>query len=510
LLLRKDFLQQVSLWADYIAKNTSIPALLGAPYGRGDRGLCYNAAILCADNQVSIIARKRLLPNYTVFDEQRYFSIPKSQACDVFTYKNQNFLVSICEDSWNSQDNLTPVVYNYDPIDLAFKQNTSINYIISLSASPYAAGKPALRELILSNLAKKYSVPILAAGQVGANDQLLFDGHSLVMNSHGEVLQRAPACEEDLLIYDTSIVTQNNYKPNPLLNNLELTKKALIMGINNYITKCGASGVILGLSGGIDSAICAVLAQQALGADRVRVFYLPSRFSSDSSLADAEALSNNLGLKLEHIAIEKSVQNLRDNLEPIFKNASAHNRDIGDQNIQARVRGLLLMGISNAINYYMINTSNKSELAVGYGTLYGDMCGAISPLGDMYKTQVRELAQLINKEKVIIPESIIKKPPTAELKPAQLDTDTLPDYAKLDKILYNYIDLDLDINNIKKNTNYDINIITRVINLVSISEYKRRQAPVIFMISNRVFGDGRRMPIARALPSAVVAATSHT
>jgi NAD+ synthetase len=497
LLLRADFLAEIKQWASWLAQETPIPMLIGAPFGHAPSGLTYNAALFCYKNELKAVAYKRLLPNYNIFDEKRYFTSAPTPACDVLVYQNKRFLVSICEDAWNTQPGFTPIGYECDPVALGFLEHAPLDYYINISASPYTSAKPPLRERLFTNIAKKYGVIGLVAGQVGGNDQLLFDGHSLVINSSGEIIARGQACKEDLLFYDSQAQAPALAALSDFLDPLELSKQVLVMGIKDYVEKCGARGLILGLSGGIDSAVCACLAVLALGKERVRVFYLPSKYSSMNSLRDAQAMAHNLGLKLEIISIEPSVQALEASLSAIFAHAAPRNRELGEQNIQARIRGVILMGISNAIDYFLVNTSNKSELAVGYGTLYGDMCGAFAPLGDVYKTQVWQLARLINKAQELIPESIISKPPTAELKADQLDSDSLPDYRILDEILYNFIELDLSPTLISTRTGFDISLINQVINLHKTSEYKRRQAPMPFMISDRVFADARRMPIAQ-------------
>lgn len=488
LLLRQDFLESINYWASWLAQKTPIATLIGAPYGIGPSGLAYNSALWCEAGVVSVVAHKHLLPNYNIFDEKRYFCEPDACSNQAKIFKNRSFLVQICEDSWNNHPGNTPLSYSFDPVATSFSQQ-AIDYYINLSASPYTITKPHKREQIFTTIAKKYGVAVLVAGQVGANDQILFDGHSLVINSAGEIILRAKACEEDLIIWDT---TKKLDPKNNLLEPLDLTHRALVMGIRDYVEKCGARGLIIGLSGGIDSALCAKLAVEAVGAQKVRLFYLPSKYSSADSLRDAELMASLLTIKLESIIIEEAVDILRDKLSMLLAQASSKNQDLADQNIQARVRGLILMGAANALDYYMISTSNKSELAVGYGTLYGDMCGALAPIGDLYKTQVYELAKYLD-----LPQNIINKAPTAELKSGQLDTDSLPDYAILDKILCNYIELNLTPQEIKNKTNLDIILINNIIKMSNMSEYKRRQGPMALMVSERVFGDARRMPIAK-------------
>lgn len=495
LLLREDFLASVQKNALFFAEQSPLPALMGAPW-REHSGLLFNTCLWLHDGKITIAAHKRLLPTYNIFDERRYFSVPQAQACDSIEFLNKRFLVSICEDAWNTLP-LTPVSYDFDPVALGFLENGPIDFFINISASPYSADKPALREKIFSHIASSYGVPVLVAGQVGGNDQLLFDGQSLIIDAQGITVARAHACQEDLILFDSK---QASFPPcPPALDPLLLTRDALVMGMRDYVQKCGAPGLVIGLSGGIDSAVCAALAVRALGPDRVRVFFLGSKYSSLESHNDAQKVADNLGLTLENIPIEPAVQVIRNDLASFFKNARPTNQDLGDQNIQSRIRGLILMGICNASDYFMVATSNKSELAAGYGTIYGDMCGAFSPLGDLYKTEVWRLAHALNAEGMVIPESLINKAPSAELKPNQKDSDSLPDYALLDKVLYNYIDLDLSPDNIYNNTKIDINIINEIINMVNNSEYKRRQAPFPLMVSNRVFGEARRLPIAKRL-----------
>jgi NAD+ synthase (glutamine-hydrolysing) len=506
LLLRPDFLSEVAFWALWLAKNTPLPLILGAPYGHAPCGLPYNAALWCWRDHVSIAAKKRLLPNYSIFDEKRYFATPDSPACDLINFENKRFLISICEDAWKSLPDIVPINYAYDPVALAMKEQ-NIDFFINISASPYTVFKPALREKLFKHLAKKYHIPVLVAGQVGANDQLLFDGHSLIIDALGTIKARAKPCTEDLLLFDSATIKEAP-KIKPLKSGLELSRKALVMGIRDYVKKCGAQGLIIGLSGGIDSAVCAALCVEALGAAHVKVCYLPSKYSSTESHDDALLLAHNLELNLEIIPIESHVEDLRSALRDFFK--SSHNHDISDQNIQARMRGLIVMALSNSSDHFMICTSNKSELAVGYGTLYGDLCGAFAPLGDLYKTEVWQLARLINNKKIIIPEAIINKPPTAELKYHQRDSDSLPDYTILDKILYNYIELNMSIEDIFNKTKINIDSINNIITLIARQEYKRRQSPLALMLSARVFGDSWRMPLAKALPSlSVTAMESH-
>lgn len=494
LLLRSDFMAEVLKDLHFLAKNLAIAALIGSPYPQAQGQKPYNAAILLDKGELKVAAKKRLLPNYNVFDEKRYFDTPAHKACEVITFEGQRFLISICEDAWNGSPFNEPKPYGFDPVALGFQENSPVDLFINISASPYAMFKPKLRESIFCGIAHTFKTPALVAGQVGANDQLLFDGHSLIINEKGRVVARAKACEEDLLIYDSAAIPPSAAQARP--DSLLLLRDAIAMGIRDYVEKCGAPGVLLGLSGGIDSAVCASLAVLALGKDRVKAVFLPSKYSSSTSRKDASDLAMNLGLTLETIAIQPAVDLLGTELASAWSKSPAYLRDIAEQNLQARVRGIMLMGISNANAHLLMATSNKSELAVGYSTLYGDMCGAFSPIGDIYKTDVWRLAHAINEDKHYIPDAIIDKAPSAELKANQRDDDTLPDYTILDQILRLFIDEDEGALAIEKRTGIDLALINQIIMLTMRSEYKRRQAPFAFMVSEKVFGDARRQPIA--------------
>jgi NAD+ synthase (glutamine-hydrolysing) len=499
LVLRRDFLENCQRALQDLSKTLPIAALVGAPVFSEDNKRPFNAALLIHNNQVKVLARKRLLPNYNIFDEERHFTTPESSACDVFDFMGKTFLISICEDAWNSNLSSAPAYYKFDPIAESFKSHAhaTIDYIVNISASPYSKEKPRLRENVFKNLAKSYQVPVLMCGQVGANDQLLFDGQSMIVDENGEILERAEPCVEKVLFYDENKAPKK-YSKESHIEPMALVHQVLVMGIKDYVDKCGASGVILGLSGGIDSALCAALCVEALGKSRVRALFLPSVFSSNSSLLDAKNQALNLAINLEVIGIEDLANDFRTLLKTAFNKAGKTEQEVSDQNLQSRIRALLIMAFANLSNDLMIATSNKSELAVGYGTLYGDMSGAFAPIGDLYKSEVYELANYVNKIKAIIPESIINKIPTAELKLNQRDEDDLPPYDILDIILKNYIDYDMSLLDIQKNTNININTINKVVNMIHKSEFKRRQAPFPLMTSQKVFGDARRIPIAKA------------
>lgn len=494
LLLRSDFISEILKNLDFLAHKLPIRALIGTPYPHEISTMPYNAACLIDKGSITVAAKKCLLPNYNVFDEKRYFSESKKGALEVLAFDNYRFLVSICEDAWNGPPFLDPKKHAFDPVSLGFSEHQDINGFINISASPYSVHKPALREELFSSIAKNHAVPVFVCGQVGGNDQLLFDGHSLVIDASGHIVMRAEFCQEDLLIYDDKAPPKK--APKPLPKTIDLMRDALIMGIKDYVEKCSGKGLLIGLSGGIDSAVCAALSVLALSPQQVRGVFLPSQFSSPSSLEDARTLAANLGIPFSTIPITDTVALLNKSLAPDFTSATPQKLDIAEQNLQARARGVLLMGISNVSDFLLLATSNKSELAVGYATLYGDMCGAFSPLADVYKTDVWLLAQAINKINPVIPESIINKAPSAELKAGQKDEDSLPPYEILDEILRRFVDEEKDAATINQETNIELALINHIITLIKTSEYKRRQAPFALMVSDKVFGDARRQPIA--------------
>ncbi len=437
------------------------------------------------------MSRKLLLPNYNVFDEKRYFSTPDEQACSVLTVRGKKILVSICEDTWNCLPSFSEQPYDFDPLKNAQAQHGQVDLVINISASPFTHAKPHLRERLFTHIAKTQAAPLVMVNQVGANDQWLFDGQSLVIDAQGTILQRGKACCEDLFIFDMG----HQLGDAPALGDMRTLHDALVMGIRDYVEKCRLPGVVIGISGGVDSAIVTVLAARALGARRVKAVYLPSRFSSPQSYDDAYHLTSGLGVKMDCLLIEDNVQSLRDLLADAV--AGSKYADVVDQNLQARLRGLVVMALSNASDHIMLATSNKSELAVGYSTLYGDMCGALSPIGDLYKTEVYRLAAEINRDGEVIPESILQREPTAELKADQRDSDTLPSYDLLDQILFNYIELEMSPAEIEAVTHLPLSLINQVITMSNRAEYKRRQGPFTLMVSDRVFGDARRLPIAK-------------
>lgn len=466
---------------------TEMAAIIGLPtYNHAPKGKpLYNSAAFLFEGKVHHMVHKTLLPNYDIFDEYRYFE--PNREFGIIDFKGTRIALTICEDLWNVQDN---PLYVANPMDELTKQKPDL--MINIAASPFHYKQAELRKEILRKNAQTYQLPLIYVNHVGAQTELLFDGGSLVMNAQGELVQELKYFEEDFRVIDTQSLHGNDLeikKEKPA--EIALIHDALVMGIRNYFEKLGFTQAILGLSGGIDSAITAVLAAEALGAENVYNVLLPSRYSTGHSVSDAEQLALNVGMPYDVIPIEKGFVAMQDMLSPFFKDLPFN---IAEENLQARVRGVLLMGLSNKFGYILLNTSNKSEAAVGYSTLYGDMNGGLSVIGDVYKTKVFELARYINRDKELIPENIITKPPSAELRPDQKDTDSLPEYEILDEILYQYIEERKGPKEIIA-MGFDGPLVNRILKLVNISEYKRFQTPPILRVTGKAFGMGRRMPI---------------
>lgn len=421
---------------------------------------------------------KQLLPNYDVFDECRYFE-PGNEILKL-KISGKNFGITICEDTWYQEEKLK-TRYHHNP--LAEYANLPIDYLINISASPFEVDKPKRRHKQLSSLSKQLGCYIIYVNQSGANDDLIFDGTAFVYDSNGSLIYQSPDFEENFFVYDTS---EEQKRITPNRDELSSIQEALILGIRDYVRKSGFKKVLLGLSGGIDSALVAVLAQEAVGSDNILGVMMPSRHSSSGSLVDAEKLAKNLNIKTQKIEIEA----IHSVYESIFNKTFEPNgpNDLTNQNIQARIRGNLLMAISNNENRLLLNTTNKSEMAMGYGTLYGDMCGAIAVISDLTKTYVYKLCQHINREEEIIPQNIIDKEPSAELRPNQKDTDSLPPYDILDPILDKMIEG-------RELTGGPSNTPKKLVQSIMRNEYKRFQAPIGLKVMGKAFGSGRRMPI---------------
>ncbi|MCB0537182.1 MAG: NAD+ synthase [Chitinophagales bacterium] len=444
----------------------------------------FNAAYFIYKNEVQYVAHKALLPTYDVFDEYRYFEPAKEFS--VVEFKGKKIALTICEDIWNIA-NENPL-YTICPMDILIQQKADL--ILNLSASPFSYTQAESRKNIVKANSKRYGIPLIYVNHVGAQTELIFDGGSLVSNSKGEIVKELNYFEESIEIVDVAeinklpIQEQNTSK-------IERIHKALVSGIKNYFQKLGFKKAVLGLSGGIDSALVLALTVEALGNENVLSVLMPSQYSSNHSVDDSLQMVKNLNSPYKIIPIKDMYYEVEKNLNPHFEGKEA---DVTEENIQARLRGLTLMAMSNKLGYILLNTTNKSEAAVGYGTLYGDMCGGLSVIGDLYKNLVYELAEYINRNKEIIPKNIITKAPSAELRPDQKDSDSLPDYDLLDAVLYQYIEKQQGPKEIIA-MGYDEKLVNRVLKLVNMSEWKRHQMAPVLRISTKSFGMGRRMPI---------------
>ena len=425
------------------------------------------------------------MPTYDIFDEYRYFE-PASEF-KVVEYKGHKIALTVCEDIWNI-GNENPL-YTICPLDELMPQKP--DFILNLSASPFNYTHAAERIRILKENVKRYGLPMFYVNHSGAQTEIIFDGGSLIMSPSGKVYEELPYFKECIKTYDLEAVKKNKKSNEQKKDKMTLIHDAIVLGIKDYFGKLGFRKAILGLSGGIDSAVTAVLAARALGEDNVRVVLLPSQFSSDHSVNDARQLAETLGTQYDIMPISGIYDAFMEVLEPHFWGKSF---SLAEENIQARARGVLLMAISNKFGNILLNTSNKSEMAVGYGTLYGDMCGGLSVIGDVYKTEIFELANHINKDGEVIPKSTITKPPSAELRPNQKDSDSLPDYSDLDEILFQYIEKQQGPKEIIK-MGFDKQLVKRILRLVNINEFKRYQTAPVLRVSPKAFGMGRRMPI---------------
>jgi len=447
----------------------------------------HNSAALCHGGKISAVVHKSLLPTYDVFDERRYFEPSASVAPVEFAGKKIG--LSICEDIWNDRTFWSHPLYSRDPVEDLVNQGAEI--IINIAASPYAVGRPLLKERILSNAARRHKLPVIAVNQVGGNTSLLFEGGSKCFNSKGDVAARAKYFEEDFIVFDT-VAASGPMRPAPE-NETAMVYEALVMGTRDYMGKCGFRKAVIGLSGGIDSALVAKIATDALGAENVLGVSMPSRYSSEHSKSDAAALAKNLGIGLRTVPIEPIFRAYLESTAEIFKGREA---DITEENIQARIRGNTLMAISNKFGHLLLTTGNKSELAVGYCTLYGDMSGGLAVIGDVPKTMVYEIARYLNRDKEVIPANSLTKPPSAELRQNQTDQETLPPYEILDPILKMYVEENMEHDEIVA-MGHDARLVEKILRMVDRNEYKRMQAAPCLRVTSKAFGVGRRIPIAQ-------------
>ena len=445
----------------------------------------FNAAIVLSEGKIIHTSRKALLPTYDVFDEYRYFE-PSSEF-STFTFRGKRIALTICEDVWNI-GNENPL-YTICPMDELIKESPDL--MINISASPFSHDHAEERVKVMQENARRYKIPFFYINNVGAQTELIFDGGSMIVRPDAEVHEEFPYFKEVVQTVSLEEVIKGSSQQLPSKEKMSLVHRALILGISDYFHKLGFQKAIVGLSGGIDSAVTTALAVDALGADNVRVLLMPSQYSSDHSIADAEQLAKNLGIQYDIIPIATSYQAIEDSLSSLFMDLPF---DVTEENVQARIRGILLMALSNKFGHILLNTSNKSEAAVGYGTLYGDMAGGLSVIGDLYKTEVYQLARFINRTTEIIPHNTILKPPSAELRPNQKDSDSLPAYEILDEILFQYIELEQGPKEIITQ-GFDADLVNRILRLVNINEFKRHQTAPVLRVSNKAFGMGRRMPI---------------
>ncbi|HZV34003.1 MAG TPA: NAD+ synthase [Verrucomicrobiae bacterium] len=489
LLLKRSFIAANLAMLDRLAAASGETAMLvgfvGENKNRPGREVANRVALL-QNGKIAATRTKTLLPTYDVFDEDRYFE--PAAANEPVAFKSAKVGLTICEDIWNDEDFWPERRYQHNPpIDLAAAGS---RLLFNISASPWSLGKEVTRYKMLRSMALKAKCPVVFCNQIGGNDELIFDGGSLVFNASGELIARAKMFEEDFVVVDTESKTA---VPRLEMPDEELVYRALVLGLRDYMHKCGFKCAVLGLSGGIDSALVACLAVEALGKENVRGVSLPSQFSSQGSLDDAKLLAQHLGIEYEVIPIQPAFETVKKQLQPVF---TGRPEDTTEENIQARLRGVMLMALSNKFGALLLTTGNKSELAVGYCTLYGDMCGGLAVISDVPKTMVYRLAKWINRERETIPVSSIIKPPSAELRPNQTDQDSLPPYDILDAILDAYVVQGKTQAEIVA-MGFDAGDVKRVVRLIDFNEYKRRQAAPGLKVTSKAFGVGRRVPIAQ-------------
>jgi NAD+ synthase (glutamine-hydrolysing) len=544
LLLKPVLIEQCQRAIESLAKLTAktgksatgIAAVIGypCPSDKPKGRLLYNAAAFCHNGTIIHRHIKSLLPTYDVFDEQRYFE--SGPSVDLTSFQNIKLGISICEDLWNDDQVVARPLYHDNPIDQLAAGGASL--FINCSASPFVVGKHAFRLKLMQSAAKRHGLPLLYCNQVGGNDELVFDGYSCAIDASGHVIAQAKGFEQDLLIVDlpglgyadetarpsscggvswsadqtdnddsathTDADANTASPPATHATGIASVYHALVLGLQDYCRKCGFKTAVMGLSGGIDSAVTAALAVAALGAENVRGVTMPSRYSSQGSVSDADDLAGRLGIRIDTVPIAPAHDAFEHMLAPIFQGLEP---GVAEENIQARARGVVLMAMSNKFGSLLVTTGNKSELAVGYCTLYGDMAGGLAILSDVPKIMVYELAKWINDDEnsplkqqygqPVIPENTIEKPPSAELRPDQVDQDSLPPYEVLDEIIERYVEHEQVADRIISETNFDADMVNRIVRLIDLNEYKRKQAAPGIKVTGRAFGFGRRMPIAQ-------------
>jgi NAD+ synthetase len=512
LLERPSFQQEARRTLAALARRTRETALLVGTFVPNTRKTgkpFHNVAAFLHRGRVRVLAKKTLLPTYDVFDEGRWFE--PGDGCALVPFRGERIGLPVCEDLWNDKDFWRERrVYHHDPGEALVRRGATL--ILSISASPFSEGKPLLRRRMLARYARDGRVPVAYLNLVGGNDELVFDGGSMILDGRGRVAARAALFGEDLLVADVGRDTGDRARVVRVSGGippgssdgahaepLESLRRALVLGIRDYAGKCGFSTAVLGLSGGIDSALVATLAVDALGKESVTGLGMPSEYSSSGSLADARTLAENLGIRFEVLPIGTLFQAAKATLAPVF---AGRPEDVAEENLQARVRGLLVMGFSNKFGSLVLSTGNKSELAVGYCTLYGDMCGGLAPISDLPKMRVYALARHLNARagRPLIPIASLEKPPSAELRPGQTDQDSLPPYPVLDAILEGLVERNLPVGVAARRSGASRTLVERMARLLDLSEYKRRQAAPGLRVSEKAFGTGRRVPIAQRSP----------
>ena len=490
LLERPAFLERNRKALAELASQVALPCVVGyvgeaaVPTGKP----AANSAALLAGGKVVFEQQKMLLPTYDVFDESRYFQPAQSQSA--YTLGSMPLGITICEDIWNDKNFWAKRLYARDPVAELAGQGSGV--IINISASPYTIDKRGLRLEMLSALAKRHALPVIYVNQVGGNDSLVFDGSSVALTADGRIAAQAHSFAEDLVLFDTATgVGDIRKQPN---DELEAAYLALVTGTRDYVRKCGFRSVALGLSGGIDSALVAVIAAEAVEPENVLGVAMPGPFSSEGSLTDAAALAENLGIRFDVVPITQIYAETRHALGTAFSGLA---EDATEENLQARIRGNILMAFSNKLGKLVLTTGNKSEYAVGYCTLYGDMCGALAVIADVPKTMVYALAEWINRSRELIPASTIGKPPSAELRPNQTDQDSLPPYDVLDRIVKMYVEDLRSVQDIADHYDFDPALVKGITDRIHLNEYKRQQAPPGIKVTAKAFGAGRMVPIAQ-------------
>jgi NAD+ synthase (glutamine-hydrolysing) len=496
LLERGTFVESCVSAIEEIARrvNGDTGVIVGGPeFNRNEEGkLLYNSAWFLYKGKTEQVFRKSLLPTYDIFDEYRYFE--PNREFSILEFKGKRIAITICEDLWDDQPMENRFsrnrLYTRRPLEQMMKHVPEC--VVNIAASPFSSKKMEVKRHIFTNKAKKHNVPVFMVNQVGANTELIFEGGSIIASPDGSVYRQLSFFKEDHFMAELGdVVAQKNKNKEQAFDRIGMIHEALTLGISDYFNKSGFSKATLGLSGGIDSAVTLAVAGNALGNENLYVLLMPSQYSSGHSVSDSVAMAEKMGVKYDILSIQNIFNLTREVLQPVFGDKQ---ENVAEENIQSRIRATLLMALSNKHGHILLNTSNKSETAVGYGTLYGDMAGGLSVLGDVYKTDVYALAHYINRENEIIPGNIISKPPSAELKPGQFDSDSLPAYEILDEILELYIEKQLSAGQIIEE-GFEKTVVERTIRMVNINEYKRYQTPPILRISSKAFGVGRRIPI---------------